>query len=411
MTKISSFLKSLKAPKVSLDRDSYFVIVLGFLLSRTVLAGSLAPFAPAFFAGLRRHSGTLSLHAAVAAVAGAATLGDWNYLAYNLLAMLLVAVTMRAGQGKKVPAVLDSLLAGGVVAISRAVAAAATAPSLYSYVSALLEGMCAVVIAALTQMAFTPDRAKSPTAMEKSSEAVLVVGLLSLGGLHGFSVYGIGLEVVAAMGCTLVAGFAAGPGGGAIAGLAAGLVVALTGNEGSAILGVLGVSGLLAGIGGWFGKTESVMGYLSGGLLMSLYAETAGDLTVRLAEQVISCAAILLVTKRAERMLADRFPVLGASRSAPRARPQVDTGSIKTAAFIRDPPSRLWCALRAENSCSRLVGILPAKRLQPPPSGCGGYWESTSGTSRDPPAPIHRSPQSEGERGPSTRKQPGPLLR
>ena len=330
--KISTLLKSLKIPKVHLDRDSCIVMALAFLLGRTVLAGSLAPFAPAFCAGLRRSGGTLPFFAAIAALAGSATMGQWDLLGYHALAIVLITLLVRVEQGRRFPPILDSLLAGAVVAVSRGIAAAVQAPSLYSYISALLEGLCAVVIATLTQLAFSPDRVRTPASMEKASEALLVVVLLSLGGLHGISVYGARVEAIVAMGCTLAAGYAAGPGAGAIAGLAAGLVVALTGNEDPAILGVLGVSGLLAGIGGWFGKAEAVLGYLSAGLLMSLYASTSGGLTIRLAEQVVSSVAILLVTQRAARLFADRFPILAASRSAPRPRPLPDTGSLKTAA-------------------------------------------------------------------------------
>jgi len=332
LKKISSFLKSMKMPEVNVDRDSWYAVILGFLLARTVLAGSLAPFAPAFYAGLRRQKPAVSLFAAVAGAAGAATLGQWDLLAFNVLSMLLITLAMRVGQGRNLPVILDSLLAGAIVAVSRAITAAANSPSMYSHLSALLEGMCAVVVATLTQMAFSAEREKSPPAMEKASEALLVVGLLALGGLHGLVAYGIRLEAVAAMGCSLVVGFAAGPGGGAIAGLAAGLVTALTGGEDPAILGVIGTSGLLAGVGGWFGKAEAVIGYLSGGLLMSLYAESAGGLSARLAEQAVSCIAIFLVTSRAERILSERFPVLAASRAVPRPRFQPDKVILKTAA-------------------------------------------------------------------------------
>ncbi|MGE5578445.1 MAG: SpoIIE family protein phosphatase [Bacillota bacterium] len=325
-------MKSLKIPELHLDRDPYYVTALGLLLARTVLAGSLAPFAPAFYAGLRRQNPRLSLYAALGSAIGAATMRDWSLLAYNVLAFVLVTLAMRVGRDRKAPGILDSLLSGGVVTVSRLVAAAVNSPSLFSYMSALLEGLCAVVVAALTQIAFSPDRDKGPSFTEKASEALLVVVLLSLGGLHGLTVYGIGVLDAAAMGCTLVAGFAAGPGGGAIAGLAAGLIVALTGSDGAAILGVLGVSGLLAGVGGWFGRVESVLGYLSGGLLMSIYAESSGDLTIRLTEQFISCVAILLLTKRSEKMLSERFPVLAAGRNASRPRPAMDAHSVRTAA-------------------------------------------------------------------------------
>lgn len=317
---------------VRLDRDSYVGMTLSFLLGRTVLAGSLAPFAPAFYAGLRAFGGALPTLCALTSMLGSASLGRWDLLGYHALAMVLATALVKPVVNHRTPVVLDALLAGAIVAAARGVAAAVQSPTLFSYISALLEGLCAVVIAVLASLAFSPDRDKTPAAQEKGSEALLVMALLSLGGLHGLSVLGVRLEVAAVMACTLAVGYAAGPGAGAIAGLAGGLIVSLTGNEDPAILGILGASGLLAGIGGWFGKLEAILAYMSAGLLMSLYAVSPDALKMRLIEQAVSCAAIVLVTPRTARMFAERFPVLAASRSAPRPRPRPEASAMRTAA-------------------------------------------------------------------------------
>lgn len=338
MRNLTSLLKRVRMPKmptipkIRLDRDSCVAAALSFFLGRTVLAGSLAPFGPALYAGLRPLGGLLPALSAVSAIAGSASLARWDLLGYHALAIILVTFLVKPDRGRRIPSTLDSLLSGCLIAVARGAVSALQNPTAYAYVSALLEGLCAAVVAALTRLAFSPDRDNAPAARERGSEALLVVALLSLGGLHGISALGVRLEAVMAMGCTLAAGYAAGPGAGAIAGLAGGMIVALTGNEDPAILGVLGASGLLAGIGGWFGKVESALGFISAGLLTSLYASSAGTLTQRLVEQAVSCAAIILVTPRTARMLAQRFPVLAGGKSVPRSPSGLEPSALRSAA-------------------------------------------------------------------------------
>lgn len=335
LTRLPKLLRALntrKATKVSLDHDSYAAMALSFLLGRTVLAGSLAPFAPALYGGLRPFGGALPVLCGIFALLGSASLGRWDYLGYHVLAFVLITACVRPGRVQRTPTFVDSLLVGGVVAVSRGIVSAIQAPIPYSYISSLFEGLCAVTVSLLMSMAFAPDRGKTQVNQEKGSEALLVVALLSLGGLQRLSLGGVSLEVVAAMGCTLAVGYATGPGAGAIAGLAGGLMVSLTGNGDPAILGVMGASGLLAGIGGWFGKIESVLAFISAGLLTSLHSGAPGQLSARLAEQAISCISIILVTPAAVRVFGERFPVLTAGRTLPRARIGPEAAAVRTAA-------------------------------------------------------------------------------
>lgn len=326
-------LKGLKPPKVHLEKDTFVAVALSFLLGRTVLAGSLAPFGPALYAGLRPLSPFMPLIAAASAILGSLTLNRLDLTGYQALAVVLITLFIKPEKTRRIPPVLDAIIGGAAIAASRGAVVAARAPTTLAYVSALLEGLCAVVVATLARLAFSPDKDKAPQARERGGEALLVITLLSLGGLQGVSVYGMEVAAVMAMGCTLAAGYAAGPGAGAIAGLAGGLIVALTGQEDPALLGILGVSGLLAGVGGWFGKLESVLGFMSAGLLMSLYANAPAELAARLLEQAISCAVIIFVTPRTARMLAERFPVLAATRTTPpRQAPAIEAPVIRTAA-------------------------------------------------------------------------------
>ena len=326
-------LGSLRGINIGVMRDASLVAAVAFLLGRTVLAGTLAPFGPAFYGGLRSLGIPSATLCGLVSLLGSASLGRWDLLGYHALAMALVTGFVRSAPDRKSPAALDALLTGGIIAIARGVANALQSPTLYSYVSALLEGLCAAVIAAIGALALSPRRDTDASVRERSAEAFLVLTVLSLGGLYGFSIMGVSIEVVAVMASCLVAGYAAGPGAGAVAGLAGGLIITLTGNEDPAILGIAGISGVLGGIGGWFGKWEAIAAYMSGGLVMSLYASAPDQVAARLVEQSLSCGAILLVTPGAVSFLREKFPVLTSARERSTPLPIPDASSLRTAAI------------------------------------------------------------------------------
>lgn len=300
----------LTSHEVKLDRAFWLRAALAFLLGRTVLADGLSPFAPAVFAGCRPLGGLASMSCGIAALLGSATLGRLDVTGYHALALLQLAFLLRAPRDHASSSLVDSFLCGGVVAVSRgaSIVALTGSPTMYNFLSALLEGLCAVVVSLLIHTAFAS--AKVSHAEERRAEALLVMVLLSLGGLHGVSLWGVGLETVAVMGAGLIVSYAGGPGAGAIAGLSGGLVLSLAGGHEPLVFGLLGVSGLLAGVGGWFGRTEAVLGYLASGLLLSLYAAHPDEVTLRFVEQVIACIPLMFVTPRVLRRLTQVFPGL-----------------------------------------------------------------------------------------------------
>jgi hypothetical protein len=324
--------REISGPKV--DPGSFLALVLGFLLGRTAFADSLSPFGPAFYAGTRTLGGSIGVFAGLGALAGSATNGEWTVLGYHALAIILSALLIKPELNGHYPRTLDSLVAGSIVAVSRGIVNTIDSPTLYAYVFALLEGLCAVIIAYLSRSAFSNASDMSPAQKVRSSESLLVLILLAVGGLRGVRVYGVSAATVAVMSCTLIAGYAAGPGPGAVSGLAGGLVVSLTGIEDPGIIGILGASGVLAGIGGWFGRIEAVLGYLSAGLLMSLYTHPSAPLTSaqRLFTQVIAAVPVFLVNSRVSRVISQRFPVLSPLRRSEKSRHDIEPLRLKMAA-------------------------------------------------------------------------------
>lgn len=323
-----------QVPGIEVSPGSLLALGLGLLLGRTAFADSLSPFGPALYAGTRTLGGSIGVFAGLGVLAGSATRGDWLLLGYHALAIILVSLLLKPDLSGHYPKALDSIIAGAVVAVSRGIVSTIDSPTLYAYLFALLEGLCAVIIAYLSKAAFSYAKDMSPAQKERSSESLLVLILFALGGLAGIGVHGMNIATAAVMSCTLIAGYAAGPGPGAVSGMAGGLVVALTGIEDPGIIGVLGISGVLAGIGGWFGKIEAVLGYLSGGLLMSLYTDPGRPLVSaqRLLMQAVAAVPVFLMGNSVAREISQRFPVLSQARRSEKPKFDFEPLRIRIAA-------------------------------------------------------------------------------
>lgn len=300
--------------RVALGKVVWSEILLAFLLGRTVVADNLSPFGPAVYAASRSFGRRYSAACGIAALIGCATSRRWDLLGFQALAMALIAFLIRdeealegkAQTARRTQSSLDSILAGAIVAASGALVASYQGGGLYAYLGALFQGLCAMVTARLASLAFPGDTAQ---ATGGQVEALLVVILLSVGGLQGIEPMGISLARLVAMACTVTAAYIGGPGAGAVVGLAGGLTVSLTGSEDPIILGLLGVSGLLAGMGSWFGRAETAVGFISAGMLLSFYGRAA-NIGQRFVEQTVACLGLLLLTPGVTALLSERFPVL-----------------------------------------------------------------------------------------------------
>lgn len=334
MRNAKSWLASKRLPGFKVDRGSYLALVLGFFLGRTVFADSLSPFGPALYAGARSVSVSAAVFAGLGALCGSVTLGRWDILGYHALSMVFATVLISREHKRSYPPALDALVAGATISVSRGIVNIIESPTLYAYVFALLEGMCATILFLLTRSALEHAGDPIPARQERKSESVLVLLLLSIGGLAGLEVFDIGIATVIVMASAALAGYAAGPGPGAISGLAGGLVLSLTGVEDPGIIGMLGAAGVLAGIGGWFGKIESVLGYLSAGLLMSLYTGSSDptEAVQRLLAQGVAALAVVLANPKAARALSERFPLLAQARRPENPRCDIEPLKLRFAA-------------------------------------------------------------------------------
>ncbi len=286
----------------------YLILLLAFLLGRTLIVNWIAPFGPAFYVSYRTALGNFSLVTALAVLAGSATLGQWNWFVPCLAAIIAITILTKPGKKTRWSRIMDTLIAGFCVFMARIGTAIAVMakPSLSAYLSAFIEGLCTMVsglifVSALRGLA--PAEDKPALHSGKANQTLVLLSLFAVGGLHSIDVYNLNIGVMVVMAGTFGLAYSGGPSVGALVGVLGGLAACLTGGEDPAIIGFLGILGVLSGIGGRFGKIEATLGYLSAGLAMSFFADSASSVRHMLLEQIIATVVIVLINDDIKRSL------------------------------------------------------------------------------------------------------------
>lgn len=279
----------------------YLVYLIAFLLGRVRIVGALSPFGPGFYVGYRTVLGGLSILSAVAVLAGTASLRQWNLLIPAGLSIVGITLLTREERKSGYPRIVNAVIAGFCVFMARIGAGIATRPSFSLYLSAFMEASCTIVsglifISALDQASSAEKPGLQST---KTGQALIVMSLFAIGGLQGLKLLNLDIGIIVIMAAVLVLAYACGPSVGALTGVLGGLAACLTGVEGPEIIGQLAVIGVLSGLGGKLGKLgklEATLGYMSAGLGMAFFSDSASLIRHRLTEQIIASASILFIT-------------------------------------------------------------------------------------------------------------------
>ncbi len=317
----------------------FLIYLMAFLFGRTLFANTIAPLGPALYVSYRTTLGDLSFLAALAVLAGSASLRQINHLIPAVLSVAAITVLVKPGKKSNYTRISDSLIAGFCVFMARAGTGLLNSPNLFMYLAAFIEGMCTMVcgLAFISAFSSAGSRSEQGLSTNKTNQAFVVLGLFAVGGLQGISVLNLDIGIITAMAGTLVMAYARGPATGSLTGFVCGLVSCLAGGEDPLLIGLLGAAGVLAGIGGWFGRPGAVLGYLSAGLALSFYGESASAISYRLLEQIVSIAAIAFINKNVRESLQryipniDVYPGAGTGLSKPANSP-VNEGTPKLVA-------------------------------------------------------------------------------
>lgn len=246
---------------------------LSCLLAKAALMGELYPFGTSFLAGVCIVRPAYAPAALAGALLGTA-LGPsgWPALSYILCLFVLYLVLIKGIKEETHWLLVPGLTAAAQLLVRGAVTIF-TDNQLYQWIGISFESLFAGVLtlAVLSGLQAWPRLLKgySINPEERTSLALIVIGALV--GVSQTQIMGLGLQSVLSRWIILWGALLAGPGGGAAAGVAVGLVPTIQGSLTSGPIAVYALAGMLGGMFSNFRKAGVVIGFMLAVLFMSLF--------------------------------------------------------------------------------------------------------------------------------------------
>lgn len=279
---------------------------LALLMGRASLLGLTMPLALGLYAAVRYQRPRSSPLVGLGLLAGQLSLGAYWTALRLVLAMLGVAASAgwldrpRLGGWRRAGAAAG--LTGAAALFTRVIGLVWSGLSPYELAIGAAEAMLAAVVALVLDRGLAGllhGGRLDPGRAEQGLALVLVVGG-GLAGLGGWSVFGLELALVGGAAVVMLLGRAGGGAYGALAGVAAGLVVGMSNPAvPPAQVGVWAVAGLLAGLGGDLGTWGAVAGFGLGMACMAALVPEPSYLGRAAAQTAVAGAVVALVPVRA----------------------------------------------------------------------------------------------------------------
>lgn len=279
---------------------NYIILPAAFLLGRTEVAGSLMPFGFALFsasAGL----GTNRVMLAVSIIAGMLTQGRLEQIYITGAAMLLFSVfALPLKNARSAAALKYSSVAFVAYLIPQVFMTGLQGFLLYDLLRAIFSSFISFVIFFIFRNSLTLLAASGKKNVLGNEEMIslAISSALAVSGINGIAVFGVSPVNIISIIMILLFSYKCGPGVGAAAGVAIGLIVSMSTETTPLAIGTFAFCGLLSGIFRSFGKAGSGLGFVLGNAILAIYLDSSAEALLYFREIVFSVIVFFLIPQK-----------------------------------------------------------------------------------------------------------------
>ena len=290
----------------------YLLLIIGFLLGRALILGKLTPFALPFFASLyiaRKEKAPLAL---IGLIGGAATLGITEAVATFALSFLFLICYKIIGNWKKQEQYLIPILVFALVLVGSLIEGyfVSNSFSLYGGMMALVEGSLGYILTLIFLQSLPLLTVNKRRQALKTEEIVCLIIMLAsvMTGTIGWTMYGLSIEHIMSRYLVLLFSFIAGATIGSTVGVVTGLIFSLASISSFYHMSLLAFSGLLGGLLKEGKKIGVAVGLYIATLLIGMYGEGGGVVSISLMETTIAVCIFFLTPKSLTSRMAKHIP-------------------------------------------------------------------------------------------------------
>ncbi|MCM2983791.1 stage II sporulation protein E [Niallia circulans] len=290
----------------------FLLLILGFLLGRALILGQLTPFALPFFAAVylsRKDKAPLAL---IGLIAGAATLGVTEAASNFILSFFFLISYKIILNWKNKEQQLVPLFVFGLVFLGSLVKAylLTNGFTLYGGMLAFVEGSLGYILTLIFLQSLPLLTVNKRRQALKTEEIVCLIIMLAsiMTGTIGWAVYGLSIEHIMSRYLVLLFSFIAGATIGSTVGVVTGLIFSLASISSFYHMSLLAFSGLLGGLLKEGKKIGVALGLFIATLLIGMYGEGGGVLSVSLMETTIAVFLFLMTPRSLTSRIAKHIP-------------------------------------------------------------------------------------------------------
>jgi stage II sporulation protein E len=302
---------SLKAESFFIKRG-YFLLLVGFLLGRALILSKLTPFCLPFFAAVYLVKKERAPLALIGLLAGAATISISNAaftFAITFLFLIIFRVSRKwlKNEIRSMPFYVGIILGAGKLGESFLISRELT---LYDGMMACVQASLSFILTLIFLQSIPLLTLNKRRQLLKTEEIVCLIIMLAsiMTGTIGWKVYDLSIEHIMSRYLVLVFSLVAGATVGSTVGVVTGLIFSLANVSSFYHLSLLAFSGVLGGLLKEGKKIGVSIGLFIATLLIGMYGEGSGSLSIMVLETTAAVILFLLTPKALTARLAKYIP-------------------------------------------------------------------------------------------------------
>lgn len=292
---------------LKMDKTTIITIIIGFFLGRANLLNKLTPFGFAFLTAYIIMK-SLNVPMLLSIIIGTLTFQGAKGIGYVLSYLLIYGFFSLFKEEKTYSLIKASLVSSIIFTICRGVTVLISKQLfIYDLFMVLFEGVIVFTMIYIFSFSLPIEKIGSASFNNEKTICSFITLALVLAGVKDIIILGVGIKNLISVIIILYLSYSYGAFIGGTTGIILGMVGYISQPEMPFIIGILGISGLLAGIFKDIGKSGSALGFILGNGIISFYVNGLGTSFLGVKEIAVGIILFLISANKVNEKFSEGF--------------------------------------------------------------------------------------------------------
>ncbi len=308
-------------PLQRINTKTILLHIVAFLLGRAGILHGLTPFGIAFFTALSQKDRKFGILGITTFLGIITVQGLSSSIPYGFAIIIIYCLFQYVLDLRNIKIFKTSLIGATVYLFTTALFLSFGGFYLYDWIIVGFESVVIFIVVYISHYAI-PVALQNTNRKILSTEEIICVAIitaLALSGINEIYILGLSLRNILGILITILFAYNGGAGVGASVGITLGLITSMSTGSTPVIIGILGFSGLLAGVFKDIGKVGSAFGFLMGNAILTFYINGYYEIFIQFKECIAAFVLFLVFPKtlivQMEKFFNTRTTILNSGRT------------------------------------------------------------------------------------------------